>query len=310
MIEVMNLKKRFTTAVALDGVSFTVKEGEVLGFLGPNGAGKTTTLRIITGFLFPDEGAVKIGEFDVLENPMETKKRIGYLPEDNPIYMDLRVNEFLNFVAEIRGLSGVEKRNAIERVVETVGLQYHFKKTIETLSRGYRQRVGLAQALIHDPDILILDEPTTGLDPTQIVEIRKLIKGLGREKTILLSTHILPEVQAVASRVVIINRGKIAASGTLDDLTKGAAEGETTYIELKAEPTEVEREFESAPWIETYQRVGEHDGYYRWAVRGHNGADIRESLFKLVIEKGWTLLELWRERATLEEVFLQLTTEE
>lgn len=310
MIEVMNLKKRFTTAVALDGVSFNVKEGEVLGFLGPNGAGKTTTLRIITGFLFPDEGVVKIGEFDVLENPMETKKRIGYLPEDNPIYMDLRVNEFLNFVAEIRGLSGAEKRNAIERVVETVGLQYHFKKTIETLSRGYKQRVGLAQALIHDPDILILDEPTTGLDPTQIVEIRKLIKDLGREKTILLSTHILPEVQAVASRVVIINRGKIAASGTLDELIKGAAEGETTYIELKAEPTEVEREFKSVPWIETYQLVGEHDGYYRWAVRGYSGTDIRESLFKLVTEKGWTLLELWRERATLEEVFLQLTTEE
>ncbi len=310
MIEVMNLRKRFTTAVALDGVSFTVREGEVLGFLGPNGAGKTTTMRIITGFLYPDEGTVKIGEFDVLDNPMETKKRIGYLPEDNPIYMDLRVNEFLNFVAEIRGLTGTEKRNAIERVIETVGLQNHFKKTIETLSRGYRQRVGLAQALIHDPDILILDEPTTGLDPTQIVEIRRLIKDLGKEKTILLSTHILPEVQAVASRVVIINRGRIAASGTLDELTRSAAEGETTYIELKADPAEVEKEFEASPWIENFQRVREYDNTYRWAVRGHNGADIRELLFNLAVKKGWILIELWRERATLEEVFLQLTTEE
>lgn len=310
MIEVMNLRKRFTTAVALDGVSFNVKEGEVLGFLGPNGAGKTTTMRIITGFLFPDDGTVKIGEYDVLENPMEIKKRIGYLPEDNPIYMDLRVNEFLNFVAEIRGLKGTKKRDAIERVIEIVGLQYHFKKTIETLSRGYRQRVGLAQALIHVPEILILDEPTTGLDPTQIVEIRKLIKDLGKEKTILLSTHILPEVQAVASRVVIINRGKIAASGTLNELTKGASEGETTYIELRADPKEVEKEFESSTWIENFQRVEEHNGYYRWAVKGHTGSDIRESLFKLAVEKGWTLIELWRERATLEEVFLQLTTEE
>ncbi len=310
MIEVLNLKKRFATAVALDGVSFSVQKGEVLGFLGPNGAGKTTTMRIITGFLIPDEGTVKVGEYDVLEHPLEVKRLIGYLPEDNPIYQEMRVNEFLNFVAEIRGLTGAEKRAAIERVIETTGLESKYKKTIETLSKGYKQRVGLAQALLHDPEILILDEPTTGLDPSQIVEIRRLIKDLGKEKTIVLSTHILPEVQVTASRVTIINQGKIVAQGTLEELTQKAAEGESTYVELRANPEDVEQTFSSVPWIERFQRVEERDGVYRWAVRGPEGQDIRENLFKLAVEKNWTLLELWRERATLEEIFLHLTTEE
>ncbi len=310
MIEVRDLTKAYSTTLAVDHITFSVRRGEVLGFLGPNGAGKTTTLRIVTGYLLPDEGTAIVDGYDVLTHPLEVKQRIGYLPEDNPLYLEMKVREYLGFVAEARGLTGAHKRNAIERVLHLTNLEDKYHKTIETLSKGYRQRVGLAQALLHDPPILLLDEPTSGLDPTQIVEIRNLIRDLGREKTVMLSTHILPEVQATTSRVIIINRGRIAASGTLEELLQKASEGEVIHLELRNPPNEVEPVLQQQPWIEAFQRVAEEDGAYRWTLRGRNGQDIREDLFKLAVEQGWTLRELWRERATLEEVFLHLTTEE
>ncbi len=310
MIEVRDLTKAYSTTLAVDHISFTVRKGEVLGFLGPNGAGKTTTLRIITGYLLPDEGTVTVDGYDVLSQPLQVKQRIGYLPEDNPLYLEMKVREYLDFVAEARGLTGARKRDAIDRVLHLTNLEDKYRKTIETLSKGYRQRVGLAQALIHDPPILLLDEPTSGLDPTQIVEIRNLIRELGREKTVMLSTHILPEVQATTSRVIIINRGRIATSGTLDELLQKASEGEVIHLELRNPPQEVEPVLQSQPWIESFHRIAEEDGAYRWTLRGPEGKDIREDLYRLAVEQGWTLRELWRERATLEEVFLNLTTEE
>lgn len=310
MIEVRNLHKTFGLTIALDGVDFDVHKGEVLGFLGPNGAGKTTTMRIITGFLRPDAGTVRVAGFDVAESPIEVKKRVGYLPEDNPLYNEMTVTEYLKFVGEVRGLKNGEMKDAFQRVVETCGLKEVIKRPIGELSKGFKQRVGLAQVLLHDPEILILDEPTSGLDPTQIVEIRGLIKELGKEKTILLSTHILPEVSVTSSRVVIISKGKIVASGTVEELTEKGKGGEATYIELKAPKTEVEETFSQTPWISSYTLIEEENSRIRYALKGKEGDDIRESLFNLVKDRGWVLLELYREKVTLEEVFLELTTEE
>jgi ABC-2 type transport system ATP-binding protein len=310
MIEVRNLYKTFGLTVALDGVDFDVHQGEVLGFLGPNGAGKTTTMRIITGFLRPDAGTVRVAGYDVAESPIEVKRRVGYLPEDNPLYNDMTVTEYLKFVGEVRGLKNGKMKDAFDRVVEICGLKEVIKRPIGELSKGFRQRVGLAQVLLHDPEILILDEPTSGLDPTQIVEIRSLIKELGKEKTILLSTHILPEVSVTSTRVVIINKGKIVASGTIEELTEKGRGGEATYIELKAPKDEVENIFSQTPWISSFTLVEEENGKIRYALKGKEGEDIREALFQLVKERDWTLLELYREKATLEEVFLELTTEE
>ncbi len=310
MIEVRDLTKAYSTTLAVDHITFSVQRGEVLGFLGPNGAGKTTTLRIITGYLLPDEGTVTVDGYDVLTQPLEVKRRIGYLPEDNPLYLEMKVREYLDFVAEARGLTGSAKRDAIERVLHLTNLEDKYRKTIETLSKGYRQRVGLAQALLHDPPILLLDEPTSGLDPTQIVEIRHLIQELGKQKTVMLSTHILPEVQATTSRVIIINRGRIAASGTLEELLQRATGGEVIHLELRNPPEAVEPVLREQPWIETFHRIAEENGVVRWTIRGKDGQDVREDLFKLAVAQGWTLRELWMERATLEEVFLNLTTEE
>jgi len=310
MIEVTNLSKNYGDTVALKDVSFEVQRGEVLGFLGPNGAGKTTTMRIITGYLRPDAGTAKIAGFDVLSEPLEVKKRIGYLPEDNPLYNEMEPSEYLNFLGEVRGLSGSQLKDSIERVVEIAGIKEVFYRPIGELSRGYRQRVGIAQALLHDPEVLILDEPTSGLDPTQIVEIRELIKELGKEKTVILSTHILPEVTVTSTRVLIINRGSIVASGTADELTSKAGDRMVLRVEIKGDPADIEDTFEKTPWIESFSRLSEEDGAYQYTVEAPPKDDIREKIFSLSVEKGWKLLEIWRERATLEEVFLQLTTEE
>ncbi len=310
MIEVTNLSKSYGDTVALKGISFNVTRGEVLGFLGPNGAGKTTTMRILTGYLRPDEGTAKIAGYDILNDPLEVKSRIGYLPEDNPLYNDMQPSEYLRFLGEVRGLSGTELQDAIERVVEISGIKEVFYRPIGELSKGYRQRVGIAQALLHDPDVLILDEPTSGLDPTQIVEIRGLIRELGKAKTVILSTHILPEVTVTSTRVLIINRGTIVASGTADELTSKTIDKMSLRVELKGDPNMIEETFDNTAWIESWIRTGEADGAYRYTIRGKGTEDIRENVFKLAVEKGWTLLEIWREKATLEEVFLQLTTEE
>ena len=310
MIEVKRLAKRYGETVALEDVSFDVSRGEVLGFLGPNGAGKTTTMRIITGYLKPDRGYAKVAGYDILKEPQEVKKRIGYLPEDNPLYNDLTPVEYLKFVGEVRGINGRRLRDSMDRVIHIAGIEEVLFRPIGELSRGYKQRVGIAQALLHDPEILILDEPTSGLDPTQIVEIRQLIKELGKEKTIILSTHILPEVSVTSTRVLIINKGSIVASGTADELAQKSTDRMVLRVEILGNPDEIERTFEETPWVESWTRSGESDGAFTYTVKGPKNEDIRGKVFYLAKEKGWTLLEMWRERASLEEVFLKLTTEE
>jgi len=310
MIEVNNLVKTYDQVRALDGVSFSIKKGEIIGFLGPNGAGKTTTMRIITGYLRPDGGNAVVAGYDVASYPIEVKRRIGYLPEDNPLYMDMQVREYLEFIGEARGLESSELREAMGRVSEIAGISGVLKRPIGELSKGYRQRVGLAQALLHDPDILILDEPTSGLDPSQIVEIRGLIKDLGREKTVVVSTHILPEVSATSSRVIIINKGRIVAEGTIEELERKAEKGETLYAVFKDGRADLERELTSLDFIEDFQLVSVDGDEFKFAIRPKGAEDIREKLFDFAVEHNFKLLEIWRERATLEEVFLQLTTEE
>jgi ABC-2 type transport system ATP-binding protein len=234
MINAKHLAKNFGPTMALKEITFEVAKGEVLGFLGPNGAGKTTTMRILTCYHPADTGTATIAGFDVFENPLEVRKLIGYLPENNPLYTDMGIVDYLQFIAQIRGIPSSKKQNQIQYVIELCGLQNELRKDIGQLSKGYKQRVGLAQALIHDPDILILDEPTIGLDPTQIIEIRELIKSIGKEKTIILSSHILPEVSATCDRIIIINQGEIVGSGKPEEMAARAKGGEITYITIEA----------------------------------------------------------------------------
>ena len=307
MIEVRDLYKSYGDVVAVGGISFEVRRGEVVGFLGPNGAGKTTTLRILTGYLRKDRGSVSVAGFEVDAEPLEVKRRIGYLPEDNPLYAYLTVREYLSFLAEVRQLSSV--RSAVERAIEIAGLQEVRNRPIGELSKGYRQRVGIAQAILHDPDILILDEPTTGLDPTQIVEIRSLIRELGREKTILLSTHILPEVSATCGRVIIINRGQIVADSTPSELETARSRGRIVF-EVDAPREVVEEKLRQTEWAESWSVQPGSDGQVRFFVVPKGNRDVRAEVFRMARDSGWTLYELTRERASLEEVFLQLTMEE
>ncbi len=314
MIEVRNIVKNYGYVKALDNVSFEVKKGEIVGFLGPNGAGKTTTMRIITGYLYPDSGDVFVKGVSVVNNPLEVKRNIGYLPEDNPLYYDMEVLEYLEFIGEARGVGKHKLKSEIDRVVETVDISHVLYRPIGELSKGYKQRVGLAQALLHDPEILILDEPTTGLDPTQIVEIRGLIKQLGKEKTLIISTHILPEAAATSTRILIINKGKIVASGTPNELTTLAEGGETLHIILKLSseelPIRIENIFAHLDWIESFTKKDSTDGEVEFVLKPRKGEDIREKLYSLSRENDWIILEMWREKATLEDVFLSLITEE
>ncbi len=314
MIEVRNIVKNYGYVKALDNVSFEVKKGEIVGFLGPNGAGKTTTMRIITGYLYPDSGDVLVKGVSVVNDPLEVKRNIGYLPEDNPLYYDMEVTEYLEFIGEARGVRKHKLKSEIDRVVETVDISHVLYRPIGELSKGYKQRVGLAQALLHDPEILILDEPTTGLDPTQIVEIRELIKQLGKEKTLIISTHILPEAAATSTRILIINKGKIVASGTPDELTALAEGGETLHVILKLPSKElytmVESVLDQTDWIESFTRKDSRNGEIEFVIKPRKGEDIREKLYLLSRENDWIILEMWREKATLEDVFLSLITEE
>ncbi len=311
MIEVRNIVKNYGYVKALDDVSFEVRQGEIVGFLGPNGAGKTTTMRIITGYIFPDSGDVFVRGNSVIQNPIEVKKSIGYLPEDNPLYDDMEVLEYLQFIGEARGLKGSKLRDAVDRVIDTVDIKHVIYRPIGELSKGYRQRVGLAQALIHDPEILILDEPTTGLDPTQIVEIRSLIKELGKEKTLIISTHILPEAQATATRILIINRGKIVASGAPEELTALARGDHSVHFVVRADsPEQITGILDQTPWIEAYTHRLRDGGEIEFVIKPKSGEDIREKLYHLARQNDWILLEMWKEKATLEDVFLSLITEE
>ncbi len=308
MIEIRNLTKKFGSNVVLDNISFTVKKGEVLGFLGPNGAGKTTTMKIITTFWTPTAGEVKVAGLDVVKDSLAVRAKIGYLPETVPLYDDMRVYEYLRFVAEIRGLVGEEIKKRIKEVVEVCGLRKVVRQPIEELSKGYRQRVGLAQAIMHNPEILILDEPTTGLDPNQIVEIRELIKKLGQEKTVIFSTHILSEVSATCDRVLIINNGRIVGEGSPEELAAKAGAKEIIYVKIKGPREKVLaklKEMENVVKAEVKDK--EADDIYGYEIEPKAGVDLREYLSITVMNAGWSILEFSKKSVSLEDVFRELT---
>ena len=307
MIEVENFSKTYAGFRAVQNISFHVNKGEIVGFLGPNGAGKSTTMRVLAGYLPPTDGRITIGGFDVVNDSIEVRKRIGYMPENVPLYTDMRVNEFLRFRAELKRVPHRKIKERVEYVCDRCSLTDVQTKIIGTLSKGYRQRVGLADAMIHDPALLILDEPTIGLDPNQIRAVRDLITDLGKDHTILLSTHILSEVELTCNRVLVINRGRIEASDTPANLTKLVRGGGSVLIEVKAPAADVITKIEALPVIEDVEVTpGEGD----WTVAkvfGKPGADIREDIFGVVRQNNWSLRELSRVKATLEEAFVELT---
>ena len=308
MIEIINLTKKIGQNKILDNISLTINKGEVLGFLGPNGAGKTTTMKIITSFWKPTSGQVKVDGLDVSENSLETRSKIGYLPETVPLYDDMRVLEYLRFVAEIRGLEKNEIKVRIKEVVKTCGLREVIRRPIEELSKGYRQRVGLAQAIIHQPEVLILDEPTTGLDPNQIIEIRELIKKIGKEKTVIFSTHILSEVSATCDRVVIINNGKIVKIGTPTELLSVSNAQNVIYVKIKGDKDRVLdklKNFEKISKVDIKNKEAEN--IYGYEIKPIKNIDIREDVSIFVTSIGCTILELYKEKINLEDVFRTLT---
>ncbi|MBU1095928.1 MAG: ATP-binding cassette domain-containing protein [Bacteroidetes bacterium] len=307
-IRVTNLTKKYGTQRAVDNISFEVKTGEILGFLGPNGAGKTTTMKILTCYMAPSDGTVMIGNYSIHENADEIKRNIGYLPENNPLYHDMLMLEYLEFVAKLHGVPKEKIPNRIAEMVAVCGLNVEKHKSIGELSKGYRQRVGLAQALIHDPQILILDEPTTGLDPNQIVEIRKLIREIGKEKTVILSTHILPEVEATCDRILIINNGKIVADGTSEILRKQAQGQEMLKIEITDVPDkgEVIEALQSLETIAMVDPIEENDKAF--IINSKLNMSSKRNIFNLCVEKKWLLSEMTPIETKLEDVFRELTT--
>jgi ABC-2 type transport system ATP-binding protein len=310
MIEVENLTKNYSGFRAVQGISFHVKKGEIVGFLGPNGAGKSTTMKVLSAYLPPTDGKIRIAGFDVVNDSIEVRKRIGYMPENVPLYTDMRVNEFLRFRAELKRVARRKVSDRVETVKELCSLKDVENKIIGTLSKGYRQRVGLADAMVHDPDLLILDEPTIGLDPNQIRAVRDLIKDLGQHHTILLSTHILSEVELTCNRVLVINRGKIEASDTPANLTKLVRGGGSILLEVKALGPEIIAKIEALPDVEDVEIARETDsGWTSAKVFSKPGADVREEIFGIVRQNGWQLRELSRVKATLEEAFVELTQE-
>lgn len=307
MIEVDKLQKNYGFARALKGISFSVRRGEVVGFLGPNGAGKSTTMKILTGYLLPTGGRASIAGLDVVEQSLEVRRRIGYLPESTPLYGEMRVDDYLRFCAEIRGVEAGRVRSAVGRAVELCGLQRVLGKNIVELSKGYKQRVGLAQAMVHEPEVLILDEPTSGLDPNQIVEVRRLIEQLGQQHTVVLSTHYLQEVEKSCSRVVIISQGSIVADDTKDALVQQAPMGDV-HARIRGPVERVEsqlRELFPGRAIAVLERDGESALYS--IDCGDARGPIEESVGRLVLKNDWGLLELGRQRGSLEDVFRSLT---
>jgi len=304
-IVVNNLTKMYGPQRAVDDISFRVKTGEILGFLGPNGAGKTTTMKAITGYLAPTEGDISVGSFSVKNDLEEVKKRIGYLPENNPLYLEMPVIDYLHYVAELQGIKPEKIKSRILEMVNVCGLEGEKHKKINELSKGYRQRVGLAQALIHDPDVLILDEPTTGLDPNQIIEIRELIKKIGREKTVILSSHILAEVEATCDRILIINKGKIVADGTAEELRKAEKGNEIVKIKVEdADKNDVVKALQELPSVEMVDTLDDDI----IEVQSKKGESSKRNIFKLCVDKGWVLTQMSPVETKLEDVFRELTT--
>ena len=314
-IQVSNLTKIYGEQKAINEISFEIKTGEIVGFVGPNGAGKSTTMKILTGFIPPTDGSAKINDLDLIEQSLEIRKHIGYLPENNPLYLDMYVKEYLEFVAGIYKL-GKNTNKRLEEIIGQTGLTIERKKKIGALSKGYRQRVGLAQALIHDPSILILDEPTSGLDPNQIIEIRNLISDVGKEKTVMLSTHIMQEVEAICDRIIIINKGKIVADDSIDSITSQSEEEYVTVVvEFDQEPKQ--EELEKIARVNQVAKIDEKN----WLIQsspatsfdkqtgqeGSSPEDIRQHIFKFAVDKGLAVLSMQKKEKSLEEVFQELT---
>ena len=315
MIKVEGLTKRYARTVAVDNISFEVERGQIVGFLGPNGAGKTTTMRVLTCFLPPTEGTATIAGFDVLEQPLEVKKRIGYLPETPPLYPEMEVKEYLTFVGKLKGIPKGDVHRRVSEVTEKCAIGDVRTKLIGKLSKGYRQRVGLAQAIIHNPDVLILDEPTSGLDPKQIIEIRDLLKGLAGDHTIILSTHILSEVEHSCERVIIINNGKLVATDSVANLTNRLRGSEAVAVEIQASdgrptPVDIQQRLEQVAGVSRVLPKEGRDGRMIFEIESLQGRHIRADLARAVVGAGWDLNELRPVGLSLEEIFLQLTAAE
>lgn len=307
MIEVSNLTKKYTGHTAVSDISFTVARGEIVGLLGSNGAGKSTTMRILSCFLPATSGTARVAGYDVFSQADEVRRRIGYMPENNPLHPDMRVREYLKFRARLKGLSRARSRERVDVVIQQCGLADVSRKIIGQLSKGYRQRVGLADALVHEPELIILDEPTIGLDPNQMRSVRQLIKDLGQNHTILISTHILPEVEMTCTRVVILHEGRILAADTPDNLQKIMSNRSQVIAEIAAPPGELQACWEEMAEIEYFDLSPAEGAFQRCALTPHNGVDLRPMVFALARERGWVLRELTRSRHTLEDIYVRVT---
>ena len=312
MIEVQHLTKRYGRVTAVDDLSFKVERGEILGFLGPNGAGKTTTMRILAGYMPATEGKAIVAGFDVFEQPIEAKRRTGYLPETPPLYPEMTVKEYLQFVArlKLKGISSRERRGRVDAAMRKTRVDDMANRHCGKLSKGYRQRVGLAQAILHNPEVLILDEPTAGLDPKQINETRQLIRELSGTHTIVLSTHILPEVSQTCERVVIINKGRVVAIDTPRNLTARLRGSETLYVEVDSHGLDLSSVLQTVPGVTSVSVATRSDGALGYDVSSERGHDVRRDLARAIVSQSYGLLELRPSRMSLEEIFLSLTTEE
>jgi ABC-2 type transport system ATP-binding protein len=311
MVEVDGVTRFYGDITAVDNVSFTLKQGEILGLLGPNAAGKTTLMRIITGFLPASRGTVRVAGYDVFEDPMQVKRRVGYLPEQPPLYADMTVRQYLRFVAEIKGVPRRERRARVDESMEMTSLTHIAGRLIDNISKGYKQRVGIAQAVVNNPDVLILDEPTVGLDPEQIIEIRELIKKLGKAHTIMLSSHILPEVSATCDRVVILKQGRVIAIDTQEGLRRHAADSATLKVEISGPGKDATAQISAINGVRQVSPVGKPAGSAATLiVDTEPGSDVRAEIFDCCVKNGWRLIGLHREQATLEQVFLKLTGED
>jgi len=310
LISVENISKRYPTKTAIEGMSFNVEKGEILGFLGPNGAGKTTTMRIITGYMPASSGTVRVDGFDVGDNPLECRRRIGYLPENPPLYTEMSVQSYLRFVAKIKGVPSAKLADEVDRAMDKVNVTDVRERIIAKLSKGYKQRVGIAQALLNDPPVLVLDEPTIGLDPKQIHEVRELIKDLAGKHTVILSTHILPEVEQTCHRVIIIDHGKIVAVDTPQNLRTQGQGTSRIFVEVEGPSPAIVSTLKALPGVVEVREDSAIDGRYRFQVDSDIRQDIRGEMARAIVTKGWGLLELHSSTMSLEDIFIKLTTAE
>jgi ABC-2 type transport system ATP-binding protein len=310
MIEVVNLTKRYAGHTAVSNISFSVARGEIVGLLGPNGAGKSTTMRILSCYLPATSGTVRVAGLDVFRDSQEVRRRIGFMPENNPLYVDMRVREYLTFRARLKGLARRRTRQRVDAVIEQCNLNEVTRRIIGQLSKGYRQRVGLADALVHEPELIILDEPTIGLDPTQIRSVRQLIKNLGQSHTVLISTHILPEAEVTCNRMVIMYEGKILAADTPENLQRLMTSNSQVIAEIAAPAGDLQACWAQIPELEHYDVSPAQGDYFRCALTGRDGMDLRPLVFSIAHEHGWPLRELTRHRHSLEDIYVQVTRPE